>query len=191
MKRKFLTLIFSLATIFLFSQGNLISVSGGYVIANVQDSELFSDDPNIKGSGWRINGTYDFNSNEGKVAYGFSVGYISVNASYSYASDSTADYQVNSVPFYFAPKYLFGNDRNRGFIKLAIGAQSATLKRTGTATDVTGSDFGFYGGAGAGFMKFVSDQVFLNFEWEIAYVTNSYYRNGMMNSFMGGIGVKF
>lgn len=191
MKRFIITIsILSIACLG-YSQNNLISVSGGYVIANVDDSEYFSDDPNIKGNGWRINGTYDYNPNEGQVAYGFSIGYISVGASYSYSGDSTAEYQVSTVPFYFAPKYLFGSDRVRGFIKLALGGQSSNLKRTGSATETTAKGFGFYGGAGAGLNAFVSEKVFINIEWEISYLTNNYYRNGMLNSFMGGIGVKF
>jgi len=191
MKRVFFLLIFSFVALFLFSQENLISISGGYAFANIDDSDYLQDDPNIKGTGWRINGTYDFNTNEGKVAYGLSVGYISIGATYSATGDTTAEYKVSSIPFYFAPKYIFGSEKTRGFVKLAIGGQSATLKRTGTATDATASDFGFYGGGGAGVMIFVHEKVFLNIEYEIAYMTNSVYRNGLMNSVMGGIGVKF
>ena len=173
-----------------FSQENLVNISAGYAWLNVDDSDYLVDDPDIKATGWRINGTYDFNPNEGPVAYGFSVGYISVDASYSGVTD-TADYKMSSVPFYFAPKYLFGNEKFRGFIKVMLGAQSASLKRTTSTGEITASDFGFYGGAGAGLMFFVTEMVFINTEYEIAYVTNSYYRNGLMQSAMLGIGVKF
>ena len=153
-------------------------------------ANIIPDNPKIKASGWRITGTYDYNPNEGKVTYGFSVGYNSVSGSYNGTVD-TANYDITSIPIYFAPKYLFGNERIKGFVKLMIGGQSATLKRTGTGTDVTASDFGFYGGAGGGLMIFVSDRVFLIGEYEVAYVTNNYYRGGLFQSASGGIGIKF
>jgi len=55
---------------------------------------------------------------------------------------------------------------------------------------VTANDFGFYGGGGAGLMYFVNESVFINAEYEVAYMTNSFYRNGVMNSVLLGIGVK-
>jgi len=190
MKQLLLTLIIACTAFYGFSQQNLLSVSGGYSFANIDDSDYFTEDPDIKGTGWRINGTYDFNPNEGKIAYGFSIGYISVSASYT-GDTETAEYTVSTMPYYFAPKYLFGNETFKGFIKLVIGGQSATLKRTVSGGEVTAKDFGFYGGGGAGLMVFVSDMIFINAEYEIAYMTNNFYRNGLMNSVMLGIGVKF
>lgn len=191
MKRFILTIAIACISYFGFSQENLLSISGGYAFANVDDSEYFTDDPNIKGTGWRINGTYDFNRGQGPIAYGFSVGYISVSAEYTGTADTLTEYKISTVPFYFAPKYLFGNDTFKGFIKLAIGAQSANFKRTTPTAEITGNDFGFYGGGGAGLMVFVSEMIFINVEYEIAYMTNNYYRNGLMQSAMGGIGVRF
>lgn len=190
MKRLFITITLVSFVFLGFSQENLVNLTGGYTWATIDDSDYFPDDPSIKGSGWRINGTYDYNPNEGKVAYGFSMGYTSISASYDGGAGST-DYSISSIPAYFAPKFLFGNERIKGFIKLMIGVQRATLKRTGPAGELTASDFGFYGGAGAGLMVFVSEKIFLDAEYEIAYVTNSYYRNGLMQSALFGIGVKF
>ena len=190
MKRIVLTLTLASFVFIGFSQENLVSLSGGYSWLNIDASEYVSDDHKIKASGWRINGTYDFNPNEGAVAYGFSLGYISVTGSYSGLTD-TADYKVSSIPIYFAPKYLFGNEKIKGFIKLAIGGQSATLKRTNSAGETSASDFGFYGGAGGGLIYFVHEVVFINAEYEIAFATNAYYVDGIMQSAMFGIGVKF
>lgn len=191
MKRLFITLTLVGFTLIGFSQENLVNLTGGYSWINIDDSEYFDEDPNIKGTGWRITGTYDFNSNEGKFAYGFSIGYMSLNASYAAAGDSTTEYKMTSIPFYFAPKFLFGNEKFKGFIKIMLGAQSATLQRTGNASDISASDFGFYGGAGAGFKFFASEKVFIIAEYEIAYVTNNYYRNGLMQSASAGIGLRF
>jgi len=189
MKRIILTLSISLLAVYGFSQGNSLTLSGGYSFANVDDSDVLTEDPNIKGKGWRINGTYEFNRNESSIVYGFSVGYISVSADYEDANEKT-EYEVSTIPIYFAPKYLFGSDKVKGFIKLAFGGQSAKLKRTTSNGTTEGKDFGFYGGGGAGIMAFVTDKVFLNAEYEIAYMTNAYFRNGLMNSIMAGIGIK-
>ena len=190
MKRFFLTLALVSFAFWGFSQENLVNVTGGYAWLNIDDSDYYPEDPNIKGTGWRINGTYDFNPNEGKVAYGFSIGYVSVGASYDGAAD-TADYKISSIPVYFAPKFLFGNEKIKGFLKLMIGGQSSTLKRTGTATEASVSDFGFYGGTGAGFMYFVNEKIFLNAEYELAYATNGYYKGGLFQSASAGIGMRF
>jgi len=189
MKRSIMLVIAVFAAVVAFSQSNLVSLSGGYSWAKVDDSENIQDDPDIKGTGWRINGAYDYVNYKGNFSYGCAAGYISVSADYKGVAD-TAEYTVSTVPFYFVPKYLFGKEKIQGFIKLAIGGQSARLKRKGQAGEVKANDFGFYGGGGAGLMIFVKENVFINAEYEIAYMTNSFYRNGLMNSALFGIGLK-
>jgi len=191
MKRFILTIAIACIAFYGMSQENLLSFSAGYAFANVDDSEYITDDPDLKGTGWRINGTYDFNANEGPMAYGFSVGYISVSASYTNSADTTIDYTIGTMPFYFAPKYLFGNETIRGFVKLAIGGQSSNFTRTAPGGKIVANDFGFYGGGGAGLMVNVHEMIFLSAEYEIAYMSNNYYRNGLMQSVMAGIGVRF
>ena len=191
MKRFLFTISFISISFFGFSQESMVSLSGGWAWANIDDSDFYAEDPNIKGTGWRINGTYDYVPSVGsKIVYGFSIGYINVSASYD-GGEGTDDYEVSSVPFYFAPKFLLGNsEKFKGFLKLMIGGQSASMKKSGTV-NVSANDFGFYGGGGAGLMYFVNDQIFLNLEYELAYVTNEYFRNGVMNSALIGIGMKF
>ncbi len=64
-------------------------------------------------------------------------------------------------------------------------------KRTGTLTEITSTDMGFYGGVGAGGEFHLSDKIFINAEYEWAYMSNSFYREGFINSVMAGIGFKF
>ena len=85
---------------------------------------------------------------------------------------------------------MFGNDKFKGFIKGAIGAQFADLKREGLV-ELSDNDFGFYGGGGAGIMVFLKENIFINVEYEIAYASNSWYKDGWINTAMGGIGIKF
>jgi hypothetical protein len=190
MKRLVLISILAILTFSSFSQENLITLSGGWAWCNVDASDQFEEDPNIKGTGWRINGLYEFNPQEGKVSYGVSIGYISVKAEYSATGDSVAEYKVSTLPIYFAPKVMLGNETIKGFIKGALGVQSARIERTGAGSSLEGTDFGFYGGGGGGLMVFVHEKVFINAEYEIAYMSNSYYRGGLMQSVMAGIGLK-
>jgi len=193
MKRLFITLTLVSFTFFGFSQENKVNLTGGYAWLNANDSDYNNSENDIKTTGWRITGTYEFNPNDGKVAYGFSMGYIDMSGSYNGSVDSlyTANYNVSSIPLYFAPKFLFGNDRIKGFIKLTIGGIRTDFDRTGTGTNVSAVGYGFYGGAGAGLEINVSESVYIIGDYEINYVSSSYYSGALFQSASGGIGVRF
>jgi hypothetical protein len=183
MKSKLLlALMMSLATI-AFCQENMVTLSGGYAFANVEDADE-------NATGFRINGLYEFNPGGGNWAYGISVGYIRTTADVDILQ-SQSKYTISSWPIYFAPKFLFGKASAKGFVKGALGWQWSGIDRTGPALQVDRNDSGFYAGAGVGFMKTFNEKFFINLEYEWAYMANAYYREGMMNSIMGGIGMKF
>lgn len=167
-----------------WSQENRFTLSGGYAFANVEEVDTDA-------TGFRINGLYEFNSGGGKVAHGLSVGYIGTSADYSISGLTASEYKINSWPIYYAPKYMFGNGSTQAFIKGAIGMQISSFKRTALLTETKDNDFGFYGGAGAGVMKSFGEKMFINLEYEWAYLSNSWYKDGFMNSVMLGVGVKF
>lgn len=50
---------------------------------------------------------------------------------------------------------------------------------------------GLYAGASLGGNVMVSEVLFINVEYEWAYLSNSAYKDGFMNSIMAGIGIKF
>ena len=123
------------------------------------------------------------------IAHGFSVGYIHLTATDGVGQQSVTS-TVNSFPIYYAPKVMFGKERIKLFIKGALGAQFAGLKREG-AISISDNDFGFYGGGGAGILIFLKDNIFINGEYEIAWASNSWYKDGWINTAGGGIGFKF
>ena len=166
-----------------YSQQNMFTLSGGYSFATIEDTDH-------KATGWRINGLYEFNPVEGKFAHGVSFGYINVTSNYNELTGGSVESKISSIPVYYAPKVMFGNDKIKGFIKGALGAQWSFLKRT-AVLEVTDNDFGFYGGGGGGLMFNVTEKVFINAEYEIAWLSNSYYKDGWMNTAMGGIGLRF
>lgn len=184
MKKFIAILCLSAITVLGYSQENMVTLSGGYSFANIDVSDE-------KATGWRINGLYEFNPNEGKLAHGVSLGFISLSASTSSGGVDTSDYKVSTLPVYYAPKLLFGNDNIKGFVKGAIGFQRSQFKRTGQFGEVEANAWGFYGGLGAGILFFINDKIFINAEYEFAWLSNSYYGGGIINSVMGGIGMKF
>jgi len=183
MKKYVLFLFLVVFSIKGFSQENMVTLSGGYSFATIEDTD-------IKATGFRINGLYEFNPMGGMFAHGIAFGYIGLSATEGILGSQSVDYKINSFPLYYAPKVMFGNEKVKAFVKGALGMQFAGLKKEGLV-NLSDSDFGFYGGGGAGFMFFIKDNIFINGEYEIAWASNSWYKDGWMNSAMGGIGFKF
>ena len=182
MKKHIFITVLVLLSMKALSQENAITLSGGYSFATIEDTD-------IKGTGFRINGLYEYNPNEGKFAHGFSFGYIGLKAEET-IGQATQKYTINSFPIYYAPKVMFGSDKVKAFIKGALGMQFAGLKKEGLVS-LSDNDLGFYGGGGAGVMLFIKSNIFINAEYEIAWASNSWYKDGWMNTAGGGIGFKF
>jgi len=180
MKKIILIVLVLVCVSALKAQENRFTLSGGYVFTNVENAD-------VNATGFRINGLYEFVPMGANFAHGFSVGFLQTKAS----STAGADYTLNSWPIYYAPKYSFGSDKIKGFVKGALGFHSSGYTRTGQLGDVESRDWGFFGGAGAGFMVFIKDKLFLNAEYEWAYLSNSYYQDGFVNTIQGGIGIRF
>ena len=180
MRKITLFILLALSVQVVLSQESAVTLSGGYAFATIKDY----DDP---ASGFRINGLYEFNPNEGILAHGIAFGYSSISATNGSIQPKTT---VSTIPIYYAPKVMFGSDKAKLFLKGAIGMQFASLKREGAVT-FSDNDAGFYGGGGAGGMLFLTESVFLNVEYEIAYAKNNFYGDGWLNSAMVGVGIKF
>lgn len=69
MKKATLTLTLLVFALIGFSQYNFVNLTGGYAFLDADDSEYFDEEQNITATEWRINGTYDYNPNKGKIAY--------------------------------------------------------------------------------------------------------------------------
>ena len=181
MKKGLLIALMLLSIVALRAQESRFTLSGGYVFTNVENAD-------VNATGFRINGLYEFVPMGGNLSHGFSVGFLQTKASSEVIG---ADYTLISWPIFYAPKYSFGNDKIKGFIKGALGVHTSGYTRSGVELDLEARDFGFYGGAGAGFMVFLKEKLFINAEYEWAYLSNSYYKDGFVNTIQGGIGIKF
>ena len=182
MKKNILITFLILLSMKALSQENMVTISGGYSFANIEDTD-------VKGTGWRINGLYELNPMGGMFAHGISIGYINLSASETVLQQEVMN-TIGSLPIYYAPKVMFGNPKIKGFVKGALGFQYAWLKREAIVT-IKDSDFGFYGGGGAGIMIFLKENIFINGEYEIAWASNTSYKDGWISTVSGGIGFKF
>lgn len=183
MKKTILVFAIILSSFSLYAQENLLNVSYGWEFVNVDD---FED----QATGWRINAEFDFRANEGKFAHGMAGGYATMSVSEERGTQGEETGTFSTVPIYYAPKYIIGKGKTNLFIKGALGMQYSTLKRELVA-EIKDNDFGFYGGGGAGLMVGLGEKMFINAEYEIAWVSNSWYEDGWLNSAMLGIGFKF
>lgn len=186
MKRYFILFAICIGFIQLNAQYNTITISGGYAFNSVEGAD-------VTGSGFRLNGLYEFHPIVGKFVHGFSVGYVNTSAEiveYSGSQPIVSKYTITSWPFYYSPKLMIGEGSLKGFVKGAVGMQFTSIKRSGTLSDVKTNDAGFYGGLGAGVLKDINDKIALNLEYEWAYSSNSYYRDGLLNSVMLGVSIK-
>lgn len=183
MKKIILITACTLLSISVWSQENMITLSGGYSFANVEDTE-------VKATGWRINAVYEFNPQGGNFAHGLSFGYVSLSGE-GEENFYNVTYDVSSWPMYYAPKFLFGGEKTKGFIKGAIGYQFSKLQRSGEFVDAEDNDGGFTGGGGAGLMYLLNEKIFLSAEYELIWMSNSFYKDGWLNTASLGVGIKF
>ena len=165
-----------------WSQENMLTISGGWAFANLEEAD-------VNTSGYRINGLYEFNPNEGKFSHGFSIGYIGTTS--DSAGVAGVEYKLNTWPIYYAPKLIFGSGKFKPFVKGALGMHFSGYKRVSDVGEISTNDTGFFGGASVGAMLNLSESMFLSFEYEWAYMSNSFYQNGFMNSANLGLGFKF
>jgi hypothetical protein len=159
-----------------------LTLSAGWAFAEVEDTETDVD-------GWRINLRFETGRTGAAISHGFSVGYVDTGARTTNAAQ-TVDYDIWTIPFYYAPKVTFGRGNLKAFLKGALGGQYSQFSRTGTLVNAESSDWGFYGGASAGVAFHLKGRLVLEAEYELAYNSNSYYRDGWLNSAMLGLGVK-
>ncbi len=183
MKKIILITVCSFFSISVWSQENSFTLSGGYSFATIEDTD-------VKATGWRVNGVYEYTPTGTKFAHGVSVGYVKLSGETEGTSLGT-NYDIGAWPVYYAPKFLFGSDKAKGFIKGAIGWQFSHLERGGNLGSIEVNDSGFTGGGGAGLMYLLNEKLFLSAEYELLWMSNSYYKDGWLNTASLGLGIRF
>lgn len=168
-------------TVSVWSQQNMATLSYGYAFGNIQEIDIDLE-------GYRVNALFEFNPQEGAVAHGLSIGYV-----YTKGTDASGlfDLKVRTWPVFYAPKYMFGNEKFKGFVKGAIGMHFAKYMTEGILFATETNQAGIYAGAGAGAMYNFNKSVFLNLEYEWAFMGNTGDEDIFMNTASLGLGFRF
>ena len=183
--KRLITLCIGISILFAAkAQETNITVKGGYAFANIEDVEESS-------SGWRLGGLFEYVPYSTNLSHGFSIGYIGTNSTIEENVGPNSELKANHWPFYYVPKYSFGDKAIRPFVKGALGFHISSYDYGGTLRDIETGDAGFYGGLGAGLNARLGDVMFLNLEYEWAFLSNSWYSNGFVNSLELGLGFRF
>ena len=161
------------------AQQRAFTLSYGDVTTDIEDS-------GVEASGWRVDALFEHSA--GKVIHGFGIGWIETTADYD-APLQTFNYELNSLPIYYSPKFTFGQKTLKGFIRVPLGWHFSEYERKGSlGGTVTTEDTGFYGGVSLGASFAFNPKVFINLEYEWAYLSNSYYKDESLQSIILGIG---
>jgi Outer membrane protein beta-barrel domain len=185
MKNHLLIIALILIAVGARAQESMVTLSYGYAFANPEDSNENAD-------GFRINGLFEYNPSQGKIAHGLNIGYVLTTYSQeNQVGAGSSDFSIRSWPVYYAPKVILGNsDKFKFYLNGALGLHFSKYTSDG-ALNLETTDTGFYGGAGLGGMLFLKENIFLNLEYEWAYLSNSFYNDGFLNTAQLGIGFKF
>lgn len=165
------------------AKDKFLTISYGDVSTDFEDTDTDA-------SGWRLNLSYESGARNGNLLHGFVLGYIESTADVT-TQAQTSSYKLKSLPIYYAPKFLFGKSAFKGFLKGAIGIHFSDYERTAALGSEDTQDTGLYAGASLGAMFTFNEKVFINAEYEWAYLSNSYYRDGEVQSAMIGLGFRF
>jgi len=165
------------------AQENSIALFGGYSFGTGSVSDA-------KPTGYKINLLYEFAPGASSWSVGGSVGYISLSGS---SSGALAGYsfKVQAVPICLVPKFSFGSEKFKGYLKGAIGTGITTITYTGTLVGTNDNQWGMTLGLGAGASYFLNDRLFLSADYEWLRISNIYEDSGGISSASAGIGLKF
>jgi hypothetical protein len=112
--------LFAPASFAQFKAGSgLVSVSGAYTIFTVEDT-----DATIDGGGFQLG--YEVSNLQGNFAFGGGLGFL-------VGTEDVDDGQIrySTLPFWLYGKYLFGPEKAKFFIPLALGYQISERQISG------------------------------------------------------------
>ena len=156
----------------------LISFNGGYAM---MDGESTDNTMN----GYAFNITYEQVNMYGEFSTGVLVSYL---AGHDEDEDNNRRINYQSIPILLQSKIFFGSERTKGYLQAGIGIQFSRIEFTGEKLLLQNGDSGFVLGLGLGGLLFTDEKLFINLAYNLSFMTNSYYRDGIVHLFKFGIG---
>ena len=158
----------------------LVSVSGAYTIFTVEDT-----DATIDGGGFQLG--YESSISQGNLAFGGGLGYL-------VGVEDIDDGQIrySTLPFWLYGKFLFGPEKAKFFIPLALGYQISERQFSGDIFSIQDTyhnwDSGISLGTGIGINYYFSEKICGIFSYNLQFLNNRYFKEGLAHVFNFGLG---
>ena len=136
-------------------------------------------------AGYMINGSYE-NWLVAPVGIGGSVHYMHVRN-----ENERGTAEASSIPVYLNARYYFGKSRLRIFVIGSAGFQFSWRKlesTSGSGNEGSDHDSGFTAGFGTGLVYNVNPGILLNLNYNLYWMKNAYYSDGIANTVSLNVG---
>jgi outer membrane protein W len=165
------------------------------LMLNVGFTTATPEDNNYDLSGNTFTLSYEASNFEGDLAGGISIGYV-ITSSDSTISSGKPVNRVNTVSYEVLPivlygRYMFGSDQLKGYIGAGLGIQFSNARFITNNVQVEAKDSGLMIGGMVGVNYFFNDKIFINGNYNLSWLSNSYYKDGMAQNFTVGLGFQF
>lgn len=160
----------------------LLIINAGTQFLDPEDTERSLD-------GFSGGISYERTSWDGKWSGGFSLSYLSSQTKDENGNSRTVNY--STVPLMLFGKLNFGSPKVLGYLRGSVGAHSSQVEAGGELATVSDWDAGYVVGAGLGANLFMSKTMLLHAGYHFSYLSNSFYRDGLVHALQLGIGFQF
>jgi len=156
----------------------LTSFNGGYALLAGENTGNSLD-------GYAFDVTFEQVNMDGDMAGGVMIKYLA-----GHEDDNENDRRINyqSIPIMLQGKYLFGSESIKGYLQGGVGIQFSRIEYTGPNLLLLDADSGWALGLGLGGYFFTDEKIFINAAYNFSYLTNSFYRDGIVHLVKIGIG---
>jgi hypothetical protein len=160
------------------SWSQLMSFNGGY-------ASLVGEATGNTLDGYAFDFTYEQVNMDGNMSGGVMITYLA-----GHDEDSENDRRINyhSIPILLQGKYFFGSENLKGYLQGGAGIQFSRIEYTGPNLLLLDGDSGFAFSLGLGGYFFTDEKIFINAAYNFSYMSNSFYRDGIVHLFKVGIG---
>ena len=193
MKRLLFTLLIMLINLGLAQaqhkpESSLLIFNVGFTEASPEDSDY-----NLNGNTFTL--SYEKSDWQGRLAGGVAIAYSTTSADSLNAAGQELQ-RLNSVSYEVVPillygKVLFGSLKAKGYVGGGIGLQFSDIKYFTQNVQISDRESGFLVGGLAGLNVFLSEKILLNGHYNLSYLGNSYYKDGLAHNFSIGLGFQF
>lgn len=159
-----------------YGQENLGILQGGYSAGNGSAAP----------TGFKINGTWEFQPTGEKWTMGGSLGYIRLTG-----TETAANFSVSSVPVTFVSRIMFGGESFKFFVRGQLGTHISTISYSGALVSNSDTQVGMAAGLGGGVMYFTSEKMFLSADYEWLWLSNTFSNSGSIGTASLGVGFRF